>query len=109
MRGTIGDIEAQPGGADLALRLLDEVIAIVRAVGQPPSEACVTSAQTQFTTKGSAFASSMFRDIQRGRPIEVESIVGDLLHRGTKAEIATPLLTAAYIHLMVYERKVVAA
>jgi 2-dehydropantoate 2-reductase len=48
----------------------------------------------------------MFRDVQRGHQIEVEQIIGDLLRRGTKAEIATPMLSAAYIHLLVYQNKV---
>ena len=37
MRGNIGEIEAAPGGVDFALRLLDEVVATVTAVGHPPS------------------------------------------------------------------------
>jgi 2-dehydropantoate 2-reductase len=106
MRGTVGDIEACPGGAAFALRLLDEVVAIVRAVGDPPSEAFVNAAREQLTAKASPFASSMFRDVQRGRPIEVEQIIGDLLRRGTKAQIATPMLSAAYIHLLVYQNKI---
>jgi 2-dehydropantoate 2-reductase len=105
MRGTIGEIEACPEGAAFALQLLDEVVGIVEAVGVPPSEAFLTSAREQLTAKGSAFASSMFRDVQRGRPIEVENIIGDLLRRGGKAGIAAPLLSTAYLHLLVYKNK----
>jgi len=106
MRGTVGDIEACPGGASFALRVLDEVVAIVKAVGESPSEAFVNAAREQLTAKGSPFASSMFRDVQRGHQIEVEQIIGDLLRRGTKAEIATPMLWAAYVNLLVYHNKV---
>jgi 2-dehydropantoate 2-reductase len=105
MRGTIGEIEACPGGAPFALRLLDEVVTIVKAVGEPPSETFVTSARKQLTAKASPFASSMFRDLQRGRRIEVEEIVGDLLRRGDQAGIAAPLLSAACVHLRVYQNK----
>jgi 2-dehydropantoate 2-reductase len=35
MRGTVGEIEACAGGAALTLQLLDEVVAIVNAVGEP--------------------------------------------------------------------------
>ena len=108
-RGTIGEIEACPGGTAFALQLLGEVIAIIKAVGEPPSEAAVSSARAQLTAKGSPFASSMFRDVQRGRPIEAEQIVGDLVRRGADAGIATPLLSAAYVHLAVYQNKVTAA
>jgi 2-dehydropantoate 2-reductase len=109
MRGTIGEIEASPGGADFALRLLDEVISIVEAVGVPPSAGFVNGARAQLTAKGSGFASSMFRDVQNGRPIEVESIVGDLVRRGGEAGIPASLLSAAYTHLSVYENKLATA
>lgn len=106
MRGTVGEIEACAGGAAFALQLLDEVVAVVKAVGEPPSEAFLKAAREQLTAKGSPFASSMFRDVQRGRPIEVEAIVGNLVRRGEEARVATPLLSAAYVHLVVYNRKV---
>ena len=105
MRGTVGEIEASPGGAAVALQLLEEIVAIVRAVGDPPSEPFVQTAREQLTAKGSPFASSMFRDVQRGRPIEVEQIIGDLLRRGSTVGMAAPLLSAAYVHLCVYQNK----
>jgi 2-dehydropantoate 2-reductase len=105
MRGTVGEIEACPRGEAFALQLLDEVVAIVKTVGVPPSEAFLTSAREQLTAKGSPLASSMFRDVQRGRPIEAENIIGDLLRRGAKAGIAAPLLSIAYLHLLVYKNK----
>jgi 2-dehydropantoate 2-reductase len=106
MRGTIGEIEACPGGTAFALQVLHEVVAIVKTVGVPPSESFLTSAREQLTAKGSSFASSMFRDVQRGRPIEVENIIGDLLRRGAKAGIGAPLLSTACLHLLVYVNKV---
>ena len=109
MRGTIGEIEACSGGTTFALRLLDEVIAIVGAVGEAPSDTFVKSAREQLTAKGSPLTSSMFRDLQRGRPIEAETIVGDLVRRGAKAGIAAPLLSATYVHLLVYQSKRITA
>jgi 2-dehydropantoate 2-reductase len=105
MRGTIGEIEACPGGASFALRLLDEVVNIVTTVGERSSEAFFNTARAQLTAKGSSFASSMFRDVQRGRAIEVEEIIGDLLDRGTRAGITAPLLSCAYLHLLVYQHQ----
>jgi 2-dehydropantoate 2-reductase len=106
MRGTVGEIEACPGGAGFALQLLDEVVAIVAAVGEPPSETFVKDARERLTSKGSPLASSMFRDLQRGQPIEVEAVVGDLVRRGAKVNLATPLLCAAYAHLLVYQNRI---
>ena len=106
MRGTVGEIEACPGGASFALQLLDEVVAIVAAVGEPPSETFVKTARELLISKGSLLASSMFRDLQRGRPLEVEAIVGDLVRRGAKVKLTAPLLSAAYTHLVVYQNRV---
>jgi ketopantoate reductase len=76
--------------------IFEEVVTIVRAVGEPPSDAFLGSAREQLTAKGSPLASSMFRDLNRGRPVEVEAIIGDLLRRGADAELTSPLLSAAY-------------
>jgi 2-dehydropantoate 2-reductase len=106
MRGSIGEIEACPGGTAFALQLLGEVVAIVAAIGLPPSEGFLADARAMLTEKGSPLASSMYRDLQSGKPIEAEAIVGDLVRRGAKAGINAPLLSAAYVCLVVYQNKI---
>jgi 2-dehydropantoate 2-reductase len=103
MRGNIGEIEAAPGGADFVLRFLDEVVAIVQAVGQKPSAPFLAAIRTALTAKGSSQTSSMYRDLQQGSPIEADQIIGDLLARGRQASIPTPLLAVAYAHLAIYQ------
>jgi 2-dehydropantoate 2-reductase len=107
MRGTIGEVEASPGGSAFALGLLDEVVSIVSTVGTPPSDGFLNGARSQLTAVGSPFVSSMYRDLQSGRPIEVEDIIGDLVRRGAQAQLSTPLLATAYTNLTVYQNKVV--
>jgi 2-dehydropantoate 2-reductase len=46
---------------------------------------------------------SMFRDIERGAPIEAGHILGDLLNRGGGDNVDSPLLRIAYAHLKGYE------
>lgn len=106
MRGSIGEIEACPGGTAFALQLLGEVVAIVAAIGLPPSEGFLAGARAMLTEKGSPLASSMYRDLQSGKPIEAEAIVGDLVRRGAKVGINAPLLSAAYVCLVVYQNKI---
>ena len=106
MRGSIGEVEASPGGAAFALALVEEVVAIVRAVGTAPSDEFLATARVQLTAKGSPLTSSMYRDLEKGRPIEVEAIIGDLVARGQSAGIKAPLLTAAYAHLSVYQNRI---
>jgi 2-dehydropantoate 2-reductase len=105
MRGTIGEVEAAPGGRDFALRMLAEITAIVTAAGIAPSQAVLTNAREMLTAKGSPLTSSMYRDLQGGSPIEADQIIGDLLARGEAHGVATPLLAAAYAHLSVYQNR----
>lgn len=109
MRGNIGQIAAAPGGVEFVSRFLDEVLAVVNAVGKPPSTAFVTSTRAALTTQGSSQAPSMYRDLEQGHPIEADQIVGDLLARAARAGIATPLLAASYANLLVYQNRLKAA
>jgi 2-dehydropantoate 2-reductase len=103
MRGTIGDVEAAPGGVSFALGLLDEITSVVKAVGSPPSDSFLSATREQITAKGSPLASSMYRDVQKQKPTEAETIIGDLVRHAQKAHIDVPLLSAAYTHLSVYQ------
>jgi 2-dehydropantoate 2-reductase len=103
MRGTIGDVEAVSGGADLALGMLAECAAIATASGYPPSHEFVARTKGALTAHGSKLASSMYRDLQQGRPVEVDQILGDLLTRARAHGVPAPLLTAAFINLSIYQ------
>jgi 2-dehydropantoate 2-reductase len=105
MRGPIGEIEAAPGGRVFALAVLDEAVATVRVIGTGPSEAFLTATRDQLTAKGSPLTSSMYRDLLKGRPVEVENIIGDLVRGAAGAGIETPLLGAAYTHLTVFQNR----
>jgi 2-dehydropantoate 2-reductase len=105
MRGNVGEIEAASGGLEFVLRMFDEVVAIAKAAGIAPSEEFLVEAKATLTAKGSTSTSSMYRDLLKGRPIEADQIVGDLLVRGGGAGVATPLLAAAYTHLSVYQNR----
>jgi 2-dehydropantoate 2-reductase len=105
MRANVGEIRAAQGGLDFVLRLLDEATSIARASGVAPTEDFLRDATATPTAKGSTCTASMYRDLQRGSKIEADQIVGDLLARGSKAGIATPLLAAAYTHLAVYQNR----
>lgn len=106
MRGPIGEIEASPGGVDFVRAVLDEATATVRAVGAEPSAVFLASVADQLTSKESPLTSSMYRDLQNGRPVEVETIIGDMVRYAMEAGIDVPMLAAAYAHLTVYQRSV---
>ncbi len=105
MRGHLGEIASAPGGADFALAFLAEVAAVVKAVGEAPSEPFLAATKALLTDKSSTQTSSMYRDVQKGSAIEVDQIIGDLIARGRHAGVATPLLELAYTHLFIYQSR----
>jgi 2-dehydropantoate 2-reductase len=107
MRGTIGDVVAVPGGADLGPAMLAEAAAVAAAAGHPVPADSIASTTATVTDPGSASASSMYRDVTAGLPVEVEQILGDLVRRARLLGAATPLLDLATAHLRVYQRQLV--
>ncbi len=108
MRGAVGEIVAAPGGLDFMERFLGEVVTAVTTVGQAPTDAHLAGVRKMLTEKGSGLASSMYRDLQKGGPIEGDQIVGDLLVRAAKAGLSTPLLATAYASLAIYQNRLAA-
>jgi 2-dehydropantoate 2-reductase len=98
-------VVAAPGGSSFILGILDEVVRIVSAVGEAPTGPFLESARETLTAAGSTQSPSMYRDLQEGAAIEADQIVGDLLARGGKAGVPTPLLAAAYAHMCVYQQR----
>jgi len=91
-------------GADLSLTALSECAAIAGACGYPPSAAFLEEKRTQITAVGSSLTSSMYRDLMRNAPVEVNTILGDLLDYGRKLGISTPILQAAFVNLSIHQR-----
>ena len=104
LRGNVGEIVAIPGGADLSRSVLRECSGIARACGHPPSEAFLDGQTAQLTAEGSPLTSSMYRDLKKGAPVEVDTILGDLLERGRKFGLTPPILQAAFVNLSIYQR-----
>ena len=63
MRGTIGEVAQAPGGTEFSLAVLDEIIAVVGAVGVPPSPEFGAAARAVLTSAESSLTSSMYRDL----------------------------------------------
>lgn len=104
-RGTVGEITAAPGGPALAAALLAETSAVAAAEGYAPDAAYTARTQAMLTATGSNFASSMYRDLVQGLPIEADQIIGDLLARAALLGVAVPLLCAVYTQLSVYQAR----
>jgi 2-dehydropantoate 2-reductase len=105
LRGNVGEIEAVPGGSEVALEILSECCAIAAGCGFAPRAAMLSQARAAIMTKGSKLTSSMYRDLSKGNRVEVDQILGDLLARGKAAGVSSPLLRAAFVNLSVYQAR----
>ncbi|MDM0077867.1 2-dehydropantoate 2-reductase [Variovorax sp. J2P1-59] len=103
MRATVGDI-VRSGGTDIANGMVDECAAIARHNGFAPRAMAIERAREILTAADSMMTASMFKDIERGAPIEADHIVGDLLRRGEGGKTPS-LLRVAYAHLKAYESR----
>ena len=103
MRGTIGEIVAVPGGAELSLKVLDESAAVATACGHELSAASLSRHAAAMTESRSPLTSSMYRDLRKGGPVEVDHILGDFIEHGDAHGVATPLLKAAFVNLRIYQ------
>jgi 2-dehydropantoate 2-reductase len=105
MRGTIGEIVAAPGGAELSIDTLNESVAVATACGQKPSEKVLSRHAAAMTAPGSLLTSSMYRDLRKGAPVEADHIPGDFIERGSAHGVVTPLLKAAFVNLRIYQNR----
>ncbi len=103
MRAAVGDIVAA-GAADLATGLIDECAAIATSEGFAPRPATLAMARGVLTAPGSTLTASMMRDIENGKPVEADHLIGDLLRRAGAADDHA-LLRIAYAHLKAYEAR----
>jgi 2-dehydropantoate 2-reductase len=103
LNAPIGEINAVSYGDETALRAIEECAAVAAACGFPPSQSLLEDIRKRATDKGSNLTSSMYRDLQKGAPVEVDAILGDLLDHGRSHHVDTPLLQAGCVRLRVYQ------
>ncbi|MEV4539124.1 ketopantoate reductase family protein [Asanoa sp. NPDC049518] len=103
-RGTVGDVNAVPGGADLATAIADEAARVATAAGFPPGPEATRHLLATLTATAAPTTSSVFRDLRAGRRVEKDAIIGDLVSRARDLEVPTPLFAATAVNLSVYQR-----
>jgi 2-dehydropantoate 2-reductase len=98
--GTAGEIAAA-GGAPVARAIVGEAYQVAAAAGYPVPDEEADQTAAMVTQPGSPFASSLYRDLRQGRPVEVDTVLGDLVDRGQGSGVPTPLLAAAVTALRI--------
>ncbi len=96
----IGTILADPATHALFRGTSEEVEAVARAGGIDLPADCVEQALATATEPWAS--SSLYRDLARGRRLELESLNGEVVRRGHEHGIETPLNFAIYAALRPY-------
>lgn len=104
-RGTVSEIMSAPGGREAAEQALRSTVEIATKEGFPPTAAAVRQAHARLTDPAGGWSASMMRDMEGGRPVEADHIIGWMLDRGRRHGIDDPVLSLAYTHLKTYERR----
>jgi 2-dehydropantoate 2-reductase len=99
--GPIGEINVVPDGEKTILQAIDECASVGAACGYPLPQPIAGFLHRSVTAKDSKLTSSMYRDLQKGVPTEVETILGDLLQHAHEHQLPTPLLQAGTVRLRV--------
>ena len=103
-RGNIAEIMAAPDGKAIAMRCFEANAAIARAEGHPPGAKILQWAAERLTRPGPQSA-SMLRDMEAGKPVEADHIVGHMLSLARKHGVDDTVLQMAYTHLKTYEAR----
>ncbi len=102
---TIGEILEAPSGEAFLLASLAESRDTAAALGHPVSAKTLEAYNRMFTTRGSAFAASMLRDMEAGRQTEGEHVLGDFVRRAAAQGIDTPMVRCALAAIETHEAK----
>ena len=104
-RGNVSEIMSAPGGREAVERALDANVVIATGEGYAPSPESMEMARSRLTDPAGLWSASMLRDLEAGRQVEADHIVGWMLERARKHGADDTLLSLAYTHLKTYERR----
>lgn len=105
MRATSGEIAAVPGGAEVSCAILDECVAVATAAGFTPSASVVKRSSEMLANPSLQRTTSLYRDLEDGRPVEGEQIIGDLVARARQFNVSVPLLALTATSLAIAQRR----
>jgi 2-dehydropantoate 2-reductase len=103
VRGSIKAIHATDHGRELVAGLFDECCRTAAAEGYPMSDSPAQDYRGMLFDRNLPITASMMRDMLAGGPTEADHIIGDMIRRAARHDIATPCLNTAYTVMQVYE------
>lgn len=104
-RGNVREIMAAPGGREAVDRALESTVLIATREGHTPSPTSTALARSRLTDPSGQWSASMLRDLEAGRQVEGDHIIGWMLERVRRHGVDDTILSLAYTHLKTYERR----
>ncbi len=96
----MNEIHDNPGILSLIAAMMEEAKRVAAAYGV--QIAMSAEERIAVARKLGSAKISMHQDVERGRPLEVDAIVGSVVELARKAEVATPMIDA--VHALIGER-----
>jgi 2-dehydropantoate 2-reductase len=90
-RSGIGPLIASAAGRSLLRAACAEIVAVAQAEGAHLQPAAVDAVLTQAAALPAPWRSSMARDLEEGRRLEVDTLSGAVVRRGIEHGIPTPV------------------
>ncbi|WP_395055393.1 ketopantoate reductase family protein [Polaromonas sp.] len=101
-RTPIGKVRAHPQSRQLVTGLLQEAIAVGLAEGVALPDGFLANRMAFCDQLPETMTSSMHGDLERGNPLELQWLSGDVSRRGDKLRVATPMNTAVFNILAIH-------
>ena len=109
IRGPIGEILASPELTETLRQLLTEAVAVAKAEGVDFGEGAAEKRLGWMRRLHPEMKSSLQRDLERGKPLEIDALAGALARLGAKHGIPTPVTSAVNAVLALEDRRARAA
>jgi 2-dehydropantoate 2-reductase len=103
-RVPIGPLWADPSAKDLLISAFREVAAVARAETIAVPADLVDRIVAYVDSIPPATRSSLLIDLQQGKPIEVEALLGAVVRRAGRVRVPTPIMAALYAVLKPHAR-----
>ncbi len=104
LRARMGAILAHPETRALQRQLIDEVVAVAVASGQPLRAGLADEVMGKLAAMPAQFRSSMAEDLERGRPLELAWLSGRVHALGQALGVPTPAHSTTYRALVLHSQ-----
>jgi 2-dehydropantoate 2-reductase len=104
-RVTFGEYRSVPEARSLLGEAIGEVAAVARARGVKLDADILAKTQAFIDSSAPGIKPSMQRDVEAGKPSELESLIGVVVRLGAEKNVPTPVMRFAYAMLKPGETK----